>query len=192
MFRELFQRLKCSWTLLLLCWYREDSKEYGETLLHLRTKWFSCHCDTEWDRFGVSDSGFISWIFISWVRLELLGFIRCRGWVSDLGQTGSLFPWFVVSDRHFHLTLQLSSLCTCYSSLTSPLLRMSQKWSLIPSRKTREKGTRAQTLSVHRSHSRGSSSCCSSLGFTRKNHYFQGQFFKGNTEICYEIRANRC
>lgn len=49
----------------------------------------------EWDRFGVSDGGFISWIFISWVRPELLGFIRWRGWAADLGQTGSLFPWLL-------------------------------------------------------------------------------------------------
>lgn len=70
----------------------------------------------EWDRFRLSHGRFISWIFIWWVRLELLGFIRCRGWAADFGQTGSLFSW-LVSEWHFHLALQLSSLCTCSSSL---------------------------------------------------------------------------
>lgn len=52
--------------------------------------------------------------------------MRCIGWIADLGQTHSLFPWSLYVNDTFHLTLQLSCFCTCSSLLTSPLLRISQ------------------------------------------------------------------
>lgn len=185
--------------MLLLCWYG-GSQRMMLIASCMRTKWFFYHYDMEWDGQGVwvSDCGFISTclnqqsaqpLCCAMNKALALGFHEVHWMDSWFGPDTLPLSLITVCEWHFPFDpsaqLFLHLFLLTYFSLTQDI-------SVIPCRKTERGTAELQTMSVYRSQNSGSPICYYRVGFTGKNHYFQGQFFKGNIEICYEIKANRC